>query len=273
MTYVESAMRRSPVPMMFSLALIVMAMALAGCGGGSSAGGASSGYVVKVGEERISQSEVEHWMGAIAGGDFFEIGELRAPKGIVTGSSSGSICSKFLSGLFGADSKSSRAARAKVGPEQIALKCAQLRSAIQRDATGFLIATHVVGAELAELGTTVSDEEVQRKLASIKAEAFPTEAKFKSYLADRGWSAADEAYIVKKDALSGKLIEGLRQRYGKGGEEALVAYVHKASAKWRGKTTCRDGYVVESCEGYVAGKTQSPSAALLIEEFGRLRSS
>jgi hypothetical protein len=74
---------------------------------------------------------------------------------------------------------------------------------------------------------------------------------------------ADALYSSEQELLSRKVLQVLIKHSG---SAALVL------KKWRARTSCRTGYVVEQCKEYKAPKTPTttPSVAIQIEEIAGL---
>lgn len=227
-----------------SIAASVVLLGVAACGGG--ADGPPADVVARVGSAPITRATLSHWMSTIAGGDYFELTSKMAPAGIVSDLPNYSRCQAVLE----ATSAKLPPGRTRPSPKVLASKCRELYTAIKGQALSFLIETQWSAGQDAEQGIRVTSAEVNQRFKQYKAEEFSSEAQFQSYLADRRWSLADELFLIKKDLLSSKLIAKL------GAEKRSPAVFARESArKWRARTSCHAGYMVEQCNGYKAPAT------------------
>ena len=224
--------------------------------------------VVQVGSTAITKPTLNHWMSAIVGGDFYERTHLVAPTGLVSEPPDYATCIAAVRTLASSrEPKGRQEAQSK-------RKCEQLYQAVKQQAVGYLITAAVVMGQDAEQGLKVTASEVEQDFKRVQAEQFPAEAELRRYLAHRHWSLSDELFLIKRDLLSSKLTSKVEQRFASaGGEGALVKYVGEADTRWKAKTTCRPGYVVEDCSEYTAAQARAesadPSANSLIEELTR----
>jgi hypothetical protein len=254
------------------VAIIVTAVGSSACGGSGSAtavgGGSSSSHlpqnaVARVGQTLITRAELNQWMGALAGSDFYTSTLAKAPAGLAVDPPNYPACvaamrrvaSEFTGGPV------------RLTSAQLTTKCRELDRGIKLQAISQLIdMVWMVGSD-AEAGVTVSNQEVDR----FRAEHFPTEAALRSYLALRDWNLSDELAQIRTELLSGKLLEKFAKR-----EQALTAFGAESTKKWRARTICRAGYVVSECSE-AAGKSEAiseaESPAVIIEQMGHLRKS
>jgi hypothetical protein len=235
------------------LATCLTFIGLSACGGG----GIPGNSVAVVGGTPITKSELTHWMSTMAGGDFDEISGIIAPKGLVSDPPNYGACMANLKTL----------APSYSGAE-LQTKCQQLYAGLKEQALVYLISSQVSIAEGAEQGVEATPQEINRAFNRLRAERFPTEAQLQQYLASRGWSLSDELHLVKLDVLSLKLLPKLRQKYSS--ERALIRYSNEAAKRWKGRTSCRPGFVVQGCSNYIAPpKPPGPSPAVLVEEIAQ----
>jgi SurA N-terminal domain len=232
---------------------------LVGCGGSPRSGE----VVAHVGQSAITKAALNHWMSILAGGDFYETSEITTPKGLVSEPPRYDVCVADLKMLVARGSSTLASA-------QLATKCHQLHQALKEQALSYLIASQTLIGEDVEQDLNVSEGEVDRDLRRLKAEQFPTEAEYRRYLQLRGWSRADERYLVRRNLLSSKLLRKLQRSFSS--EQGFARYVADEAKKWTEKTTCAAGYVVEGCRQYdPMPKQLNPAPAVLIEEIARLR--
>jgi hypothetical protein len=240
----------------------------------SSAGTSSvSGEVVaRVGSTPITKAELNHWMQALAGGDFYEVSAKHTvPPNLVSEppnyaacvASLESVASKLplrpphLTPLAIARNAAPRPTAAK-----LLSKCRELHQALRLQALNYLVETQWITALDAEQGITATDDEVMHLFKRARVTQFPTEADLQRYLASRRWVLADELYLVKLDVLAKKA----EQRLASGGKQTFAKFT-EAGQRTTARTNCRRGYVVQHCRQYTGGKIPyTTSPAILMEQ-------
>jgi len=235
------------------IAVSVAVVGLAACG----SGGNGSGVVAKVGSTAITRSELNHWMSALAGGDFYEVGHQHTiPAGLVSEPANYAACVSHL--------EAAAASAAKPAPPAAELlsKCQQLQRELKTQAMTFLVeANWLINLDAAE-GIKASSQEITKLFEKSKAERYPNgKAEFQRYLAATRRSVADELFVIKLDVLREKTEEKMKA----GGKQALAKFTEAAQA-WTAKTSCSAGYVVQHCRQYTNAPVSGPSAAVLLEQ-------
>lgn len=185
---------------------VVLAVALAGCGGDSGDGddepqkaagaGAkppalSAGVVARVGDVDITERTAQHWIEA--------------------------------------------ARRQKPG-------CGSKRRCRQR-AMQFLVSAQWLLQEAERLSVRVSDADVRREYRKQKREAFPSEADYREFLETSGRTEADLLLQVKLSLLTNELqkkTEGPGAKKRK--QQRLETYVYRFRRAYKRKTICRRAY-------------------------------
>jgi hypothetical protein len=198
-------------------------------------------------------------MSTMVGGDINEISGQIAPAGLVSDPPNYSACVSVLAKAVAIWTPS----RPKPSAALLRTKCKELSEVIKLQALKYLVASQQSIALAADQGITVSDEEVKQWFERKKAAQFSTDAEFRQYLADRGWTLGDDLFLVRQNLISNKL----RQKAAAGGSRVL-AQLERAERDWTTKTTCHAGYVVEGCKQYNATKqvsTRPPD--LVLEEL------
>jgi hypothetical protein len=141
--------------------------------------------------------------------------------------------------------------------------CGKLHQAVREQALSYLIESQWNIGQDTEQGLRVTDPEVEQEFKRLRAERFPKEAELQQYLANRGWTLADELYLIKRDLLASKLQGKLSKTDS---ESAYSRYFQEATTKWTAMTSCRTGYVVKECMQYHT-PSPVPAPAVLIEEL------
>ncbi len=191
----------------------------------------------------------------MVGGDFFELANLSAPKGLVSDPPNYGACVADLERLTARRTASERK-----------VKCEQLYAGIKQQALAYLIVSNQEIGEDAEHGLAVTNAEVEKQFKRERPEKFPTEADLRRYLQQRGWTLSDELNLIKRDILANKLVAALRREFPD--QHALIEALAQTTKKWTAKTTCNVGYIVPGCKQY-KGASSSPAPAVVIEEVMR----
>ena len=208
--------------------------------------------VAQVGNVQITEATLNEWMSHVLGGDAYESVGLVAPRGLVSDPPNYPRCESALRRLL-ASSAASHAAQFKS-------KCEELYQALKQQTLTTLIESQWAVARDAELGIKVDNQEVEREFERVKATQFRTTAALHTYLAQRGWSLSVELELIKRDMLGARLLHKVK------GVQALTRLARENPKKGKAETSCRAGYVVESCREYTTAPA-TPSPNVLLEEI------
>ncbi len=205
---------------------LVLALAIGGCGGGSgtSAGGGSSSAASTDGSGVSSPAAVASG-GAIATVDGAPIAKATFAHWLAV--------TTALGGAGGHGAGSS--------------------TATLRDQTlGFLITAQWVLAEAAAQKLDVSEAAAQKRLQEIQRKQFKRPAELHAYLAKAGETPADLLLRVKLELLESAISRraSAAKRTATEKQAALAALQQEFQKKWKAKTSCRAGYVMEDCREY-----------------------
>jgi hypothetical protein len=261
--------------------LAAVAVAVAGCGGSATGekggrgeattaavtagrGGIPADSVAVVGGTPVTRAAVNHWMGTLAGGDYYGLsGHAAIPAGLVAEPPNYAGCVAALEAA---------AAKASVptppGPHLLT-KCQQLYQALKVQATAFLVNSEWIAGAYREEGIEVTEKEVLQRFQRWRVEhGYVSAAALSSYLSGQRRSQADQLVVLKLDLLSDRA----QQKFKAGGQAELTRLT-EAGRRWTRKTDCRPGYVVERCRQYGGAKPPSPalpSASVLMEQVAAL---
>jgi hypothetical protein len=237
-------------------------LSIAGCGGST---GKADAVVAQVGSSTITEPTLLHWMATFIRGDYYATTGHKAPDGLAADPPNYSSCASAAATL--APSPASK--KHRLTTQELQHACHVLYQDVRAEALSYLISVLWAVGEARELGTTVSDREVQLKLNVLAKQQYSTRQAFTTYLANKGWSLADIHYIYKRNLLSQKLITDARSKASKlgGGQQAFVNVVVRRNVKWTTKTKCRAGDLVWQCQGYRPKASSGPSPAVLFEEM------
>jgi hypothetical protein len=121
-------------------------------------------------------------------------------------------------------------------------------------ALSFLITSQWVIGEAAARKLSVSDTEVKQRLAQIEKQSFPKAGAFEKFLAKADETEADLLARVKVELLESRIASQVAA--GKSGTQrkAVIASFEPAFHRhWKALTTCKSGYVMEDCSEYNPG--------------------
>lgn len=136
------------------------------------------------------------------------------------------------------------------------------RAALKNQVLGFLITSQWVLGEAAHLGIAASEAEVRQRLHQVTAKQFPKASQLKHYLASIGETEADLLMRVKVELLQSKIAQHVTAGKTASTEPRLLLSDFQKSfeARWRARTSCRPGYVMENCSEY-KGTPHPPAAS------------
>jgi len=233
---------------------------LVACGG---SGGGSGEVLARVGETPITRSAVSHWMGTLAGGDYYELsGNHTLPAGIVSDPPNYAQC---VARLQAADASNPRAS--SVSPSELLTKCREINLALRIQAESYLLESQSLISVAHAEGITASEPDVQQLFSRIRAEQYPSTAELNRYLTSKRTSLADLLFVVKLDVLRQKETSKLTAG-GKHVEAQFLAAQRQLAAQ----TSCNAGYVVHGCSQFKSEHLYpgSLSPAILMEQVAAL---
>jgi Raf kinase inhibitor-like YbhB/YbcL family protein len=118
-------------------------------------------------------------------------------------------------------------------------------------ALSFLITSQWVLSEAASRHISVSDAEVKRHFAQIAKQSFPKAGALKQFLAKSGETEADLLARVKVELLTSHIAAKVTAgKSGAQGKSILASYQEEFQKRWKAKTSCRAGYIMEDCSEY-----------------------
>jgi phosphatidylethanolamine-binding protein (PEBP) family uncharacterized protein len=217
--YAHACTRARP-PVLSLLALPVLAGALAGCGGGSTA----------------SSSAVPSSPAAAAEGTTVSASDAVATVAGVPISKAG--YSHWL------------AVEQKLGAA----------GSPSHQALGFLITSEWVLGEASARHLAVSEAEVKQRYAQLVRQSFPKAGSLQKYLAKSGETEADLLARIKIELLASRIAAKITAGRSAARHAAMLsAFEQSFQAHWRSVTSCGVGYVMEDCKQY-RGKPENLSA-------------
>lgn len=132
------------------------------------------------------------------------------------------------------------------------LRAADAASGLRDGVLGFLISERWVNDEAARLGVAVSAAEARRRVEQVTAKQFPKAGALQRFLAGSGGETiSDLRERARLELLEGKISRReLDGKSGAAGDALLNRFRVGFERRWRGRTTCRPGYVMEDCSEY-----------------------
>jgi foldase protein PrsA len=176
-------------------AVLLVVVGLSACGGG-----VPSNAVVQVGGTPITRTAFAHWM-EVAAASSSSPNATEKTKAPVPDPPDYTACIAHL------EATTAKPAKGQPAPSKATLKsqCEQQYKSIQQEVLGFLISAQWVIGEGAHLGVNVSDQEVKKQFATLKAAEFPKAENFEKFLASSGETVSDVLLRIKLNLLSSKI--------------------------------------------------------------------
>lgn len=207
-------------------AFLFVATVLAACGGSS--GSVPSDSVAKVGDQKITKSEFNHWLTVAAKGN------SQSSPGQPVVVPDPPNYSKCVAALRKAESEqsTSKKSKPKTSDAQLKAQCRQQYQSLRDQTMNFLIQADWVRGEAKAQNVSVSDSEVQKQFRQTKQQAFPKEKDFESFLKSSGMTMDDILFRVRLDALSNKLRQKVIKDKGNVSPAQVKAYYNKHKSQF-----------------------------------------
>ena len=127
-------------------------------------------------------------------------------------------------------------------------------------ALSFLITSQWVIGEAAARKLAVSETEVKQHLAKLEQQSFPKAGALQKFLASSHETEADLLARVRVELLQSRIAAQVTAGKPAGQRTSILASFQKAFQRaWKGRTTCKAGYVMEDCSQY-KGKPEDLAA-------------
>jgi hypothetical protein len=124
-----------------------------------------------------------------------------------------------------------------------------------------LITSEWVLREAAARHITVSEAEVKRRYAQLVRQSFPKTGSLKKYLAKSGETEADLLARIKVEMLASRIAAQVTaHKKASQRAAALRRFERNFHKRWKSRTSCKAGYVMEDCKQY-KGKPETPAPA------------
>lgn len=244
-----------------AVALLAFALTLTSCGGSD----AGQKTVASIGQTKVDQATLNHWMGVVLGGDYAAALGKRAPDGLVSDPANYASCVSAAQTIV-----PKLGGKPKLTNAQLGVKCRQLNTAIREQALNYVLSVLWVREEGVRLGIKLPDEgEISSHLRDLIYDQFKNPAYFRSEIAKQRRSLADVRFLIKRNIIEIKIFKRLEAVAAKlgGGQRTAYKLDLQNNARWHAKTNCSPGYSAWECKQYV--REASPSAAVLLERLGK----
>jgi hypothetical protein len=254
----------------------------------SACGGMPQNAVVEVGGSAISRATFNHWMEVASASR-----STGAPgKPIVPRPPDYTACVAHLAAI------SPKLAKGQPKPTlaQLKAECAAQYTASQQQVLGFLISADWLIGEAPALGVKLTDGEVRKRFTALETQEFPTAAKIDEFLASTRYTVSDLLLRVKLAMLQQKIEQKVTGRQGKvtqaqvskyysenkshfaqqtlaqaqaaikqqlaaqAQQHRLAVFVKEFQKRWKAKTDCRAGFVMQDCKQYKAPETPAATS-------------
>ncbi|HEY1855164.1 MAG TPA: TIR domain-containing protein [Solirubrobacterales bacterium] len=123
-------------------------------------------------------------------------------------------------------------------------KLNQLRTAVVEE----LLDTIWLQGEAEDLGISVTAGQIERKKNKIKEESFPTKSEYQEFLTADRLTEAEVDERVETQLLANAILQEVESGVPANQQkQAKKRYVDEYNEKWRARTVCATGYVVDKC--------------------------
>jgi hypothetical protein len=271
----RGAARVTVDPAMARLPRIAMAAAVfSGIAAAPAAGQQPSlpdGVVARVGQERITERQFRHWLRIGIRGESTPVDPPRFERCIA------------------AERETPSEQRRPSSEGKLRSRCRDRYEAMRTSTMLFLLHRVWVRQESAARGIAVAPEQVSRAFQRQKRQAFPTERAFREFLRSSGMTKSDVLARVEFHMLQRRLIGAAtanvpevtsdevdryyarhRRRYSglspasarrairvqltaSRRQRAIARFIDEFRSRYRARTTCAKGYVIEACSNGRAG--------------------
>ncbi len=242
------------------VALTLLAASLAGCGGSG-----ESLTHIKGTSASTDKAALDHWMRAMAGGDFRASIGTKAPPGLASEPVNYSECARAAKKIV----PRTLTGQLKLTDAQIRTKCGILHRSLKAQALSFLISVEWTVLEGEEEGLKVTDSLLKKEFARFRKQTYPTEADLRRYLKERQWVLSDVLYQLKRNVLVTRILPRFEAKVQKagGGESTYTKLALQRYKDLVARTTCETGYVVPNCREYHGPPQVEPAPDAILEEF------
>jgi phosphatidylethanolamine-binding protein (PEBP) family uncharacterized protein len=118
-------------------------------------------------------------------------------------------------------------------------------------AVGFLVSSVWLLREAASRGVSVSEAHARQRLDQLGRQGFPQAGSLRSYLAKAHETEADLLQRVEAELLESRIAAQVTAGQSQARRGAILASFQRSfQQRWKSRTTCAAGYVMEDCSEY-----------------------
>jgi len=224
------------------IALLVAALATAGCGSEELPGGA----VATVDGQVIDQGSFEHWMNIAAKTSGRPAEAIPKPP-------------DYAACVKAKQSTKPVEGQPKLTDSEARHQCQEEYDGLRDQVLGLLVSSHWLEAEARERGIAVSDDEVEKRFDMLRKQSFPKRKQYAKFLEDSGQSEADVLLRVRVDMLTTKLQEQVTKGADKVSERQVTDYYNRNREQFAQPET-RDARIVLTRTAAKAGRAKAALA-------------
>ncbi len=214
---------------------------------------------------------LNHWMRAMAGGDFRASNLYEAPQGLVSEPANYGECARAAKKAvpLGAGGKP------LLSDAQIEQDCHELYRSIKAQAMTFLLSVQWEITMGKEQGIVVSDAQLQKEFKRYSKAFFPQEGELERYVTERHWVLSDILYQLKRNILVKSILPKFEAKVkaAGGGEATYVRLANERYAHLIARTSCKPGFIAPGCREYHGPTTVKPAPDVILEALAKGRSS
>jgi hypothetical protein len=224
-----------------------------------------TGTEAKVGAHTITSNELNRWMTAKVGEDFYEIATHRVPAHLVSEPADYTACVASLQKVTPIPGGQPHQTQPTV--HQLTHRCELLYQTVKKQTLAYLVSAYWSIDFEGARGVKVTPSEVQSALVQKESGG----QGFAKMLTNNRRTLAQERFVLMNELLQQKVIQSLTA----GGATAQAKFSREAEAA-PASATCPTGYLVEHCLGYTPPKkkfsnSNAGAPALLLTEIARWR--
>jgi foldase protein PrsA len=198
-------------------ALLVLGVVASGCGGG----GVPSNAVATVDGEPISKQSLDRWLAVVASVSGRPTTAIPKPPDYET-----CIAHKRTAAPAAGKGK------AKPTDAQLSQQCKAEYEALRDQALGQLIMFSWLEGEAADMGISVSEDEVEKSFSEQKSQSFPKDADYQAWLKSSGQTEDDVLQRMRFDLLSSKIREQVTKGEDRVTEKQIADYYATNKARF-----------------------------------------
>jgi hypothetical protein len=219
--------------------------------------------IATVDGQQITRAMILQWMRERLGELYYEVSTHEAPPNLVAEPANYPACLATLKELTPIPGEGPR--QPIPTTSQLQKKCEQIEERFKADALAYLLSSYATIHFAKTHRISVTNAEVEHKLAQSKARKYPAPQAYQQLLTSRLRTNTQELFLLENDLIQEKLETKIKAPGGTKLLEEAVAATPNAQ--------CRPEYIVEGCQHYKppTTPTTTPVGSVLLEEIARWR--